>query len=397
VDRVYEDVIKKFYLWDHTNDVLLKTMAADQREISIDDVAIGTCLSIKCDIGYVVAQDAKLWIYNAPEASFATRNVPPPRPEELEWYGGLTQAEKNRINADDILADWLKVTARYDTNLNNLYVYNQGVGEFNPWRKDARILFHGDEQGRTPEEIFATGLVPSQPRKGTMNFITDSAFVSALECMTYSLLVGYEFADIYSYENPLGEGFGYIYLTNAPRGIYLGRNLYEAEVDFAGGVRCEYVFGCFKFKYVTNAAPDPVYYFSNKNSHYYNEDKGFFGSAPEGMVDILFTTDERYKDVTFYFTKTSAPARQLIINEQVVRLPARGKFSVEARFRGCDEPIDAVKWSLNFGAADDSHPSFIGHDGNAVVIDLERDPIAIINEDGASHKILIINIFPDKP
>lgn len=369
------DQIEAFYLYDTIAKTPLKTIPATDREVSLDDVAIGASLSIYTHYKNGTTAPGNT-ILNAPEACFATPGVAPPRPEDLEWYNELSQDEKDLLNQDGVMANWLKTTARYDSKL--IDVFDNGTLE---WRdSDNRILFHGDEQARPPEDIFPSGMAPYDPVSGNMKF-NMPASDSALECVTYNAYIAHQYSDMIS--AAVGNPYSYIYLTDAPQGVNVPTWDYsESEVDYPGGVGPDYVMGCFVCKNPIGNNLPPVSYVPNQDASYY-KNGGTFGNAPDGMVDILISTSTKLAGVKVFLHDNNGHV--LVIDQQIVRIPAKGTYRMSARLG--DSNLTAKYWYKNFTYAPplDTAKSMYS-------LDLETDPFVITNKNSQEHKILLITV-----
>lgn len=375
--QIEADQIAEFYLYDKVAKIPLKTIPATEREVSLDGIDIGTSLSIYTHYKDGTTTPGNI-IQNSPETCFATPGVPPPKPEDLEWYNELSQSEKDLLNQDRVMTNWLKTTARYDSKLIEVFEDN-GTLE---WRdSDNRILFHGDEQARPPEDIFPSGMAPYNPLSENMKFNTPAS-ESALECVTYNAYIAHQYADMVSAvaDNP----YSYIYLTDAPQGVNVSTWDYsESEVDYPGGVGPEYVMGCFVCKNpISNNLP-PVSYVPNQNASFYKSG-GSFGNAPDGMVDILISTSTKLAGIRILLHDNSGHV--MIINQQIVRVPAKGTYRMTARLDNTEGNLTGKYWYKNF-----TFISPLDIAKSTYQLDLETDPF-IITDDSEQHKILLITV-----
>ncbi|MDX2775812.1 hypothetical protein PV379_00380 [Streptomyces caniscabiei] len=372
------DQISEFYLYDKITQTNLKTIPADAREVSLDGVDIGTSLSIHTHYksGETVPGNT---IINAPESSFASPGVPPPKPEDLEWYNALTQSEKDMLNNDNVMTDWLKTTARYDSRLIEVFEQNDTT----EWRDDNnKILFHGDEQARPPEDIFPSGLAPYNPLAASMEFNKPAA-VTALECMSYNAYIAHEYSDMVS--AAAGNPYSYIYITDAPRGVNVPTWDYsESEIDYPGGVGPDYVMGCFVCKNPIGNALPPVSYAPNPNALFY-KNGGDFGNAPDGMVDILISTSTKLQNIILSLYDTEGHV--VHINQQITRIQAKGSYKMTARLNNSDTDLTGKYWYKNFTFIPSSDSS-----ASAFPINLDTDPFTITGSDNQQHKILLITV-----
>jgi hypothetical protein len=370
------DQIEEFYLYDKVAKAPLKTIPAADREVSLDGIAIGASLSIYTHYKNGATTPGNT-ILNAAEMYFATPGVAPPKPEDLEWYNGLSQNEKDLLNQDNVMANWLKTTARYDSKLIDVFAEN-GTLE---WRdRDNRILFHGDEQARPPEDIFPSGMAPYDPVSGNMKF-NMPASGSALECVTYNAYIAHQYSDMVS--AVVGNPYSYIYLTNAPQGVNVPTWDYsESEIDYPGGVGPDYVMGCFVCKNPIGNNLPPVSYVPNQKASYY-KNGGTFGNAPDDMVDILISTSTKLAGIKVLLHDNDG--HELVINQQIVRIPAKGTYRMSARLDNGN--LTAKYWYKNFtftpplDTAKGMYP-----------LDLATDPFVITDEDSKQHKILLITV-----
>lgn len=372
------DQIEEFYLYDEIAKAPLKTIPAADREVSLDSVAIGTSLSIYTHYKNGTTTPGNT-IQNAAEECFATPGVPPPKPEDIAWYNALSQDAKNLLNQDGVMTNWLKTTARYDSQLLQVFEEN-GTLE---WRdSDNRILFHGDEQARPPEDIFPSGMAPYDPVPGDMKF-NMPASGSALECVTYNAYIAHQYSDMVS--AVVGNPYSYIYLTDAPQGVNVPTWDYsESEVDYPGGVSPDYVMGCFVCKNPIGNNLPPVSYVPNQNAAYY-KNGGNFGSAPDGMVDILISTSTKLAGIKIFLHDDSGHV--LIINQQIVRVPAKGTYKMTARVDGSDGNLAGKYWYKNF-----TYTPPLDTAKSMYLLNLETDPFIITDEESKQHKILLITV-----
>lgn len=372
------DQIAEFYLYDKAAKTPLKTIPATGREVSLDGVDIGTSLSIYTHYKNGTTTPGNT-IQNAPEACFATPGVPPPKPEDLEWYNELSQSEKDLLNQDGVMANWLKTTARYDSKLIEVFEDNGAL----EWRDgDNRILFHGDEQARPPEDIFPSGMAPYSPLSEDMKF-NMPASDSALECVTYNAYIAHQYSDMVS--AAVGNLYSYIYLTDAPQGVNVPTWDYsESEVDYPGGVGPEYVMGCFVCKNPIGNNLPPVSYVPNQNASFYKSG-GNFGNATDGMVDILISTSTKLAGIKVLLHDNSGHV--LVINQQIVRVLAKGTYRMSARLDSGDGNLTEKYWYKNFTFTPPLDTS-----KSIYQLDLEKDPFIITDEDSKQHKILLITV-----
>jgi hypothetical protein len=372
------DEIAEFYLYDKATETPLKTIPATDREVSLDGVNIGASLSIYTHYKNGGTAPGNT-IINAPESSFATPGVPPPKPEDLEWYNELSQNEKDLLNQDGVMDNWLQTTARYDSKLIEVFEDNGNLA----WRdSDNRILFHGDEQARPPEDIFPSGLAPYNPLSTNMKF-NMPADETALECMSYNAYIAHQYADMVS--AAVGNPYSYIYLTDAPQGVNVSTWDYsESEIDYPGGVGPDYVMGCFVCKNPLGNNLPPVSYVPNQNASFY-KNGGDFGNAPDGMVDIFISTSTELANVIVSLHDNQGHVTH--INQQIIRVPAKGVYQMTARLNNGNTNLVGKYWYKNF-----TFISPLDTSGSIYQIDLETDPFTIKGEDAREHKILLITV-----
>lgn len=168
------------------------------------------------------------------------------------WFNTLTDHEKNDLLKQKWFVNWMQTTTSLWPNITKIKQDNPDMDYDIIWRTDSDVLFHGDEEGRRPDEVFCFGLTPPEPmgnmklRPGSHVGIHESfsrlfdGLPAFAECdsmkLTYSV-----------YDER------YIYLTNAPGGICVDDTLHiptcssESEVAFPGGVKQKYIMGAFVY------------------------------------------------------------------------------------------------------------------------------------------------------
>ncbi|HHL2713008.1 TPA: hypothetical protein ACQ39K_004649, partial [Yersinia enterocolitica] len=204
------------------------------------------CWFISADLwGSLSASPAILWSLQYVPGNKVTKYPP--------WFKYLSEEEQNKLLSQSFFKNWLKTTTSLWPNISKIKEENENISKEILWRDDNRILFHGDEEGRNPHEIFISGLTPPEPM-GSLK-LRPGPHVGVLESFSYIFNGVMNFSTLDSSKTQLKDQYErYIYLTDAPGGISVDKTLKtpisesESEVSFPGGVKSSFIIGAFVYR-----------------------------------------------------------------------------------------------------------------------------------------------------
>ncbi|MGV3345669.1 hypothetical protein ACGVWS_07945 [Enterobacteriaceae bacterium LUAb1] len=199
-----------------------------------------------------------------------------------EWFKKLSQNEQSELLDNKSFNSWLITTPELASNFTHVYRDNKNVS----WRNEGRVLFHGDEMGREPDEIFIMGMRTYNCVYGLMTKKQDSL---AGDIVSYSN--NYSLASYYSRSEANPEkNYGYVYLVvpgdTTKYGLNVDEGTFESEVAYLSGVRYDYILGCIIINFSDNKIQD---FLINKNCTQYQEINKFVNDARLKMV--IFSCD----------------------------------------------------------------------------------------------------------
>ncbi len=170
-----------------------------------------------------------------------------------QWYQSLPADEQAALYSQDWFQGWLQTTPELDSDCRHVFRDNPDFADRLVWRTDSRVLFHGDELGRLPDEIFTTGMLAYQSVCGRMN-MKQEPLGGDLVSYSYSLNI----ARIYSHPSAPGpDAHPGIFLTvpgeAAASGLCVDQTLSggEGEVAYLSGVRRDFILGAFSLSGAT--------------------------------------------------------------------------------------------------------------------------------------------------
>jgi hypothetical protein len=132
------------------------------------------------------------------------------------WLQILSEQKRTSLTSSYYYKCWDKTTTNRCVDLSRVESDNpQHLPLY--WREDQRLLFHGDEEQRSPKEIFQTGLTAPEPY-GSLE-MRPGSHVGALESFSYSFHVSAGFDEKTYHEGVPESGLGYVYLIDAPGGL----------------------------------------------------------------------------------------------------------------------------------------------------------------------------------
>lgn len=163
------------------------------------------------------------------------------------WFFSLPEQVKIFLLESDWFQSWRDTAV--SLNVNPLRVWSDNQGRFKTliWRTDRRVVFHGDEEGRPPAEVFRVGLTP--PEVAGNLVMRPGEHSGAFESFSY------KFGIVKMYATPdstADRHQGYVYLASPPGGgvcvdLSLGGSPDQHEVAFPGGVAASHLLGAFTF------------------------------------------------------------------------------------------------------------------------------------------------------
>ncbi|CAI1853529.1 Uncharacterised protein [Serratia quinivorans] len=274
----------------------------------------------------VIVKESSAVLY--PDNNYPDNSEISPEPY---WYHTLPYELKERINVNHFYTNYLKTTMNLYVNVG--FVFDDNKGRSVIFRKDNndRILFHGDEENRPPylastdnenpgpELIFGGGGTP--PEVAGSLYMSPGYDLGAFESYSYSLPVanGYDTLSSPTYlPSAFPENSHFVYLSNAPGGIEVSKNLEgtnpsEAEVAFPGGVRSKWIIGVF----ITSPENSFIDYIVNPHAN------TEIGCAPTGFVDVIISTDNPDWFMLFEAVDTGS---DFILGEPYKRIQKKGKY-----------------------------------------------------------------------
>ncbi|ECB7137486.1 hypothetical protein E1A04_23690 [Salmonella enterica subsp. enterica serovar Virchow] len=240
------------------------------------------------------------------------------------WFNQLSDSEQSSLRSQVWFSDWLSTTTSLWPDVTKVKEDNPGVPYDVIWRSDDGVLFHADEEGRRPDEVFVAGLTPPESM-GSMK-LRPGKHVGVLESFSRLFDGTSPFADCDSMALSRSDyDERYIYLTNAPGGICVDETLHtpaamsESEIAFPGGIKGKYITGAFVFK----ISPDRDKYLPVRFD--YNAASDF--KKPEaGFVNVITA---RSDDNAFYLLRQDGS--EWITAEAPVSVQARGKYKVKSK------------------------------------------------------------------
>lgn len=288
---------------------LLKSLPGNQFELAIPPEWSGRSLVITATISEENHQwkgkvsEPSLPVVVTGEACIPAENKAPP------WFTRMEDAAQKTLSASRYYQEWLSYTANLCSDVRRVYSDTAKVKAV-AWRvaEDTKLLFHGDEEGRPPEEIFVTGLTAPEPL-GSME-MRNGAHKGALESFSYSFHVAAEFAGYDPEEFP---GLGrYVYVISVNGGLDVEESLHpgsttEAEIAYPGGVHRNHIVGALTMDdelNITAYQPNPWFRLSDN-------------VPPEGYVDVI-TVCSAPLSIRTYLN----PANQPIVHPEMVRVKA---------------------------------------------------------------------------
>lgn len=302
--------VKEFHLYEKQNGSysLLKTLPGNQFELPIPPEWSGLSIVIDATISADSKQspgaetDKSLPVIVTGKECLPEDNKVPP------WFSAIKDPEeKKTLSASHYYQDWLSYTANLCSDVRRVYSENKASRVTWRAKDDTKLLYHGDEEGRSPAEIFVTGLTAPEPL-GTMQ-VRIGTHKGALESFSYSLHVAAEYAG-YEPDDFIGLG-KYVYVISVDGGLDVDLTVpgqrREAEIAYPGGVHPRHIVGAFEIDAAQNIAA------YHPNPHFRQSDN----LTPEGFVDVMTICSAELTIKTYL-----NPANQHIIHPEMVRVRA---------------------------------------------------------------------------
>lgn len=246
------------------------------------------------------------------------------------WFMALPQSEQQELLTKKWFTNWLDTTTSLWPNITKVADDNPTIENDILWREDGDMLFHADEEGRRPDEIFISGLTPPEPM-GSMA-LRPGSHVGVLESFSrlfdwLTVFAGCDSTKIHY--SDFDER--YIYITNAPGGICVddtlasspGHSESESEIAFPGGVKPKYIVAVFVFK-------DNEFYDSDDNRYIplrfdYNQTHGY-NKPNDDYVNIITSR----VDANEFQIKMEGESEWFTLNEPLCTV-RKGKYTVKSK------------------------------------------------------------------
>lgn len=250
-----------------------------------------------------------------------------------EWFEKLSQNEQDKLINNKSFESWLVTTPELASNFTHVYRDNEKIS----WRNEGRVLFHGDEMGRGPREIFIMGM---RSYNCVYGFMEEKQYTLAGDIISYSN--NYSLASYYSHPeaNP-DPRYGYVYLTipgnTAEYGLNVDEGTFESEVAYLSGVRYDYILGCI----IINFSNNQKNFLINERCTQYQELNNFLDN--EKLKMVIFSCDPK-KKLKLAITKGTK-----LIN-YVDESPELMDFSGPVRFIAMNkitQKSTSVTWTVN--------------------------------------------------